>query len=150
VTSLLQFARSVGNTVGTAIFGSILTLRFAPEMQAALPDEIEAGLPDSVLALTQTPQALVDPAQSESLRAALAQAAPEATELVFAALRSGLAGSLQWVFLAAAFVFGLGMVASLFMREVPLVGKRGAAPVSAPSPDLARSGRTETPPALTA
>lgn len=151
VTSLLQFARSIGNTIGTAIFGSILTLRFAPEMQSALPDTVV--LPESVLALTQTPQALVNPAQADSLRAALAETAPEASELVFAALRTGLAESLHWVFLAAAFIFGSGLVACVFIREVPIVGKRSVGQVSAapsPAPDLARSGRRETPPALSA
>jgi hypothetical protein len=83
-------------------------------------------------------------------------ARPEAIELVFGALRSGLAGSLHWVFVAAACVFGSGALVTLFLREVPLVGRghhdveKASGPVSSPSPDPVRSGRTDSPPALTA
>jgi hypothetical protein len=155
VTSLLQFARSMGNTVGTAIFGSILTLRFVPELQAALPDEVAQVLPDEALALTQNPQALLDPAAADGLRSALAQVVlvvPDASNLVFDALRGGLAGSLHWVFLAAAGVFGSGFAATLFMREVSVGGpaEEPSVPVPAPAPDLARTGRTDSPPALSA
>jgi MFS family permease len=152
VTSLLQFFRSVGNTVGTAIFGSILTLRYAREVQSALPEELSNNLPESVLVLTQSPQALVDPTQAESLRLALAEAlpgSPGAADLVFGALRFGLAESLHWVFLAAALVFATGMIAVLFLREIPIVGDRRRVSAPSPSPDLARSGRTDSPPALT-
>jgi EmrB/QacA subfamily drug resistance transporter len=151
VTSLLQFARSIGNTMGTAIFGSILTLRFIPEMQAVLPDHVATALPDPVLAMIQNPQALLDPTAAATLGLALVQTfptTPEAGDLVFGALRGGLAGSLHWVFLSSAFVFGSGFLASLFLREVPIPG-RGLRTTSAPSPDLARSGRTDSPPALT-
>jgi hypothetical protein len=158
VTALLQFFRSVGNTIGTAIFGSILTLRFAPEVQSALPDDLAENLPDHVLAMTQSPQALVDPAQADQLRAAILDAmpaAPDAVDLMVGALRAGLAGSLHWVFLSAALVFASGMVATLFLREVPIVGARRptSAVSTSPSPsapDRARSGRTDSPPALTA
>jgi EmrB/QacA subfamily drug resistance transporter len=154
VTSLLQFARSIGNTMGTAIFGSILTLRFLPEMQAALPDRVATALPDPVLAMIQNPQALLDPTAAATLGLALVQTfptTPETGELVFGALRGGLAGSLHWVFLSSACVFGSGFLASLFLREVPIPGRglRGPASAPSPSPDLARSGRTDSPPALT-
>jgi hypothetical protein len=143
--------------MGTAVFGSILTLRFIPEMQAVLPPDLAAALPDEVIAMTQNPQALLDPAAAASLAIALGPTLvvlPDAADMVFAALRGGLAGSLHWVFLAGACVFGSGFVVSLFLREVP-IGGRGEQP-SAPSPspslspDLARSGRTDSPPALTA
>jgi EmrB/QacA subfamily drug resistance transporter len=151
VTALLQFFRSIGNTVGTAIFGSIMTLRFVPEMRSSLSSELSEALPEQAIALTRSPQALVDPNQASSLRLALLDAlpaSPDAVELVFSALRSGLAGSLQWVFFSAAVVFASGMIATLFLREVPLAGERKLA--TSPSADLARSGRPGAPPAVTA
>jgi hypothetical protein len=77
---------------------------------------------------------------------------PDASEMLFAALRGGLAGSLHWVFLAGACVFGSGLVVSLFLREVPIVGHddEANAPSGSPYPDPARGGRTDSPPALTA
>ena len=149
VTSLLQYARSMGNTLGTAIFGSILTLRFVPEVQAALPLDVAAILPGEILVMAENPQALLDPSAANALRAALADS-PAAAEAVVAALRGGLAGALQWVFLGAALVFGSGFVAVLFLHEVPLVGRGDRASAPAPASDRARSVRTDSPPALTA
>jgi EmrB/QacA subfamily drug resistance transporter len=154
VTSLLQFARSIGNTMGTAIFGSILTLRFIPEMQAVLPSRVASALPEPVQAMIENPQALLDPTAAASLGLALVQTfpgTPEAGDLVFGALRGGLAGSLHWVFLSSAFVFGSGFLASLFLHEVPIPGRgqRARSSAPSPSPDLARSARTDSPPALT-
>ena len=149
VTSLLQYSRSMGNTLGTAIFGSILTLRFVPEVQAALPLDIAAILPGEILAMAENPQALLDPSAANALRAALADS-PAAAEAVVAALREGLAGALQWVFLGAALVFGSGFLAVLFLHEVPLVGRGDRASAPAPASDRARSGRTDSPPASTA
>jgi hypothetical protein len=159
VTSLLQFSRSVGLTIGTAIFGSILTLRFAPEVRSALPDALAAILPGPVLALTQDPQAILDPESARALRVLVEHSLPSnplVADVVFNALRVGLAGSLHWVFLTAAGVFGAGLLVALFMRAVPLLGRgqvgtaSAPAPSPSPSPDLARSGRTGSPPALTA
>src|SRR5207302_2145020 len=42
VTSLTQFARSIGSTLGVAVFGSLLTNRFAPAFYAALPDSVKS------------------------------------------------------------------------------------------------------------
>src|SRR5437763_6814849 len=123
-------------------------------MQPVLPDRVATALPEPVLALIQNPQALLDPTAAATLGLALVQTfptTPENGDVVFGALRGGLAGSLHWVFLSSAFVFGSGFLASLFLREVPIPGRGARVTASAlsPSPDLARSGRTDSPPALT-
>jgi len=117
VTALLQFARSMGNTLGTAVFGSILSLRFLAETRAAIP---------SSLAI-HDPQALLSPDAAMALRLQLAEMfpnQPETVGLVLEGIRVGLAGSLHWVFLTATFVLATAFVAGLFMREVPLRGRR--------------------------
>jgi EmrB/QacA subfamily drug resistance transporter len=126
VTSLLQFARSMGNTLGTAVFGSILTLRFLPEMQSAVPTRLAARLDSAGLEAIRDPQALLNPASAVMLRTSIGQAfpdTPEAVDLVFSAIRAGLAGSLHWVFLGAALVLACGLLAALFMHEIPLRGR---------------------------
>jgi EmrB/QacA subfamily drug resistance transporter len=120
VTSLLQFARQMGNTIGTAIFGTVLTLRFLPEMQAALTPDIAPRLDAAMLEAIGDPQALLLPESAAALRQNLALALadrPEAVDLVFDAIRAGLAGALHWVFLAGAMVFGSGLIAALFLRD---------------------------------
>jgi MFS family permease len=124
VTSMLQFTRSMGSTLGTAVFGSILTLRFLPEMQAALP--VSLGLPLGLLEQIRDPQALLNPESAAALRERVAAESPAAVSVVLEAIRAGLAGSLQWVFLTSAGVLATALVACLFMREVPLRGRRSA------------------------
>ena len=127
VTALLQFFRSIGNTVGTAIFGSILTLRFVPEVRSSLSDDLSEALPEQAIVLALSPQALVDPNQADSLRPAIADtlpSSPEPSSWCSPPCAAGFAGSLHWVFLSAAVVFASGMVATLFLREVPLAGER--------------------------
>jgi len=125
VTALLQFARSMGNTLGTAVFGSILTLRFLPEMQAAVPAQLAARLDAASLESIRDPQALLNPASATALQLQIGKAfydLPDAVDLIFGAIRAGLAGSLHWVFLGAALVLFAGLVAALFLRELPLRG----------------------------
>jgi hypothetical protein len=122
VTSLLQFARQMGNTVGTAIFGTVLTLRFMPEMQAALPADIAPRVDAQLLETIGDPQALLVPEAATALRASLQVAfadRPDAVLAIFEAIRVGLAGALHWVFLSGAFVFASGVVFALFLRDTP-------------------------------
>ena len=126
VTALLQLARSMGNTLGTAVFGSVLTARFLPELQAAVPTELTSRLGGTGIESIRDPQALLDPAAGLALRDSLGlalQDMPGAVEIVFLAIRTGLAGSLHWVFLGASLVLLSALVASLFMHEIPLRGR---------------------------
>jgi hypothetical protein len=121
-TSLTQFARSMGATLGTAIFGTVLINRFQPALQHALPPQL-ASLPPQLLAQFQNPQALLNPAAAEQMRAAFAQLGPQGVQLYeafIAAIKIALASALHDVFLAGACVATLGVVNALFMREVPL------------------------------
>jgi EmrB/QacA subfamily drug resistance transporter len=126
VTALLQFARSMGNTLGTAVFGSVLTLRFLPEMQSAVPVQLAPQLGAAGLEMIRDPQALLNPSSAAALRSSIGKAfpdSPDAVALVFDAIRAGLAGSLHWVFLAAALVLLSALLAALFLRELPLRGR---------------------------
>src|SRR5581483_5100345 len=66
VTSLTQFARSIGSTLGAAVFGSLLANRFGPALHEALPPNVSAAIPADQLAQFQNPQVLLNPALSES------------------------------------------------------------------------------------
>ena len=50
VTALTQFARSIGSTLGVAIFGSLLNNEFGPAFQSAIPPEVRAMVPPDQLA----------------------------------------------------------------------------------------------------
>jgi EmrB/QacA subfamily drug resistance transporter len=115
VTSQVQFWRNVGATVGVSLLGAVLAQR--------LPQQIERqvttlDLPPAALGalgqLAGNAQALFDPGS-------LAQIPPQ----VLGAIRTALAASLHDVFLYAAVVVGGALVASVFLKDVPLRRRPG-------------------------
>jgi EmrB/QacA subfamily drug resistance transporter len=121
-TALNQFSRSMGSTLGAALFASLLIARFVPEVQAALPvGLLQEG--SGLATVVRDPQALLDPAAADALRASVVAAfptAPERSELVLDSIRAGLAAALQWVFAAAALISLGGLVGSLLWRDVSM------------------------------
>ena len=105
-TAALQFFRNVGNTVGIAIFGAVMTSGLATAIGGHLPpgmaeevgglDEIDAG-------------AALDPAATAGLP-------PEVLE----AIRAGLADRLQDVFLLGLPILAVVFLATLGIRHIPL------------------------------
>jgi MFS family permease len=135
-TSLTQFARSIGGTLGTALFGSLLINRFQPALQHALPAPL-AAMPPEQLAQFQNPQALLSPQAADAMRQGLAQLGPQGGQLfdmLIGSIKIALASSLHDVFLAGACVAALGVLNAMFMREVPLRQSNSVArPAATPS-----------------
>jgi hypothetical protein len=130
-TSLNQFCRSIGSTLGSAVFGSILVLRFVGSLHAALPEPVSAWLDSPAGSGVRDPQSVLNQSATEVLRDQIAQAfpvAPETADLVLAAIRDSLASALHLVFFIGACVMLAGLVGSLIWREVPM---RRARPASA-------------------
>lgn len=130
-TSSAQFFRSVGGSIGLAVFGSFMVRQFKDGMQANLPDEAFEKVPPQLLnQITSNPNALLSPESSGSLRDAFAATGESGAVLgnqVFAAIRESLAGSIGDVFFLAFAVVVVGVIATAFIREVPL-RKRGGPP----------------------
>ncbi|MBI3966650.1 MAG: MFS transporter [Chloroflexi bacterium] len=120
VTSLLQFCRSIGATIGSALLGSMLVSRFAPALRAAMPPELLAAIPPDRLAQLQNPQALLNPEAAASVRQSLGQLGGPGFEALVGAIRTALAASLQDVFLVGAVSMLIGVAITLFLKEVPL------------------------------
>ncbi len=121
VTSVTQFARSMGGTLGAAAFGSVLVSRFGPALQRAMPSDL--AISSDRLAQLADPQALLSPQALGAMRDALTQLAPgnpQASAALVNALRVALASSLHEVFLAGAFLATLAVAVTLLMKEVPL------------------------------
>ena len=126
VTSQIQFWRNIGGTVGTAILGSQLAHSFPVRIGEALaalpiPPQARAAIGQGV----GDPQALFDPAQAQRARAALP---PGVFDQVQMAVRTALAGALHDVFMYGFAVVAVGIVVSLFLREVPLRGRERRPP----------------------
>ncbi|MDQ6636651.1 MAG: MFS transporter [Candidatus Dormibacteraeota bacterium] len=126
-TSQVQFWRNLGGTVGTAVLGSVLANRLTDSIQkqvAALHLPPQFKLPTGQ-AGGSSPQALFDPNNLAHLRAALPPQAAPLFDQVIHATRLGLADTLHSLFLIAAAVVAIAVVASFFLREVPLKAAAG-------------------------
>ena len=127
-TSSAQFFRSVGGAIGLAVFGSYMVRQFKDGMQENLPDEVFETVPPKTLELiTNNPNALLNAESSNILREAFAasgEAGEALGEQVFGAIRESLAGSIGDVFFLSFIFVVLGVIATAFIREVPL-RKRG-------------------------
>jgi EmrB/QacA subfamily drug resistance transporter len=123
VTSLTQFARSIGGTLGTAIFGALLANQFAPGLAASLDGGVRSVVPPELLGQLQNPQILLNPQAAATLRQAFAALGPQGPQLydaVLGAVKVALAAALHDVFLAAALIMLSGATLTLFLREIPL------------------------------
>ena len=123
VTSLTQFSRSIGATLGAAIFGSLLANRFSPALHEALPPDVATVIPPERLAQLQNPQVLLNPQLSQGLRASLADLGPQgavAYDGLIGAIKIALASSLHELFLDGSLIVLVGVVVVLFLKEIPL------------------------------
>jgi EmrB/QacA subfamily drug resistance transporter len=123
VTSLTQFARSMGSTLGVALFGSLLTNEFTPAFHGALPANVTASVPPAVLSQFDNPQVLLSPELANALRQQVLNLGPQGAQLfdaLYGAIKIGLVGALHDVFFVGAVLGVLGVLVTLLLREVPL------------------------------
>ena len=121
VSAGLQFFRSIGATIGLAVFGTILNNRFASSLQASLSPQLKA-LTGSGLQLNN-PQVLLSDQARAQLSASFDKLGPQGHSLFATfmdSVRQSLATAIASVFLLAMFVSVVAFVAVLFLKEVPL------------------------------
>ena len=121
VTSATQFYRSIGGTLGLAVFGAVMAGRFAEGVAATVPAAVTQAVPPELLSrLRDNPQALVNPEAMTELREAVTRAAggdPGLVDRLVDGLRESLASAIGDVFLMSAIVLAVAVVAALFLRE---------------------------------
>jgi len=105
-TSATQLSRSIGAAVGLAVLGTILSQGMISALPKYLPPGAAARLN---LSGASSAGALFDPSQLAHLPSAIA-----------IAIRHGLADALHPVFLAGVPILLVALIATLFIREVPL------------------------------
>jgi EmrB/QacA subfamily drug resistance transporter len=123
-TSLVAFSRSIGGSIGVAIFGSVMTNRFITEFLGRLPEAIRSMIPPDFLAsVSHSAQALISPQAQSQLQAMFSQLGPQAAavyEQTIQYLRLSLNSALSWVFLVGAAITAVSFVINLFLKEIPL------------------------------
>ena len=123
VTGGLQFFRSIGGTVGMAIFGTILNNQFRTAMLQNLPAPLQKLTHGKGAALLDNPQVLLSESARTKIQAAFARFGPQ-SEKLFAQFMDAVRHSLQMaisdIFVLATIVGVAGLIVVLFLREDPL------------------------------
>jgi EmrB/QacA subfamily drug resistance transporter len=108
-TSTTQLSRSLGATLGTAIFGTIMTNGMKTEIPKHLPPQALQGPQAAELSDGSGVGAVLDPNTLGQL--------PDA---VATGIREGLAAAMHPVFVAGLPIIATAFVATLFIKELPL------------------------------
>jgi EmrB/QacA subfamily drug resistance transporter len=121
-TSLNQFARSVGGTIGVAIMGSILTRRLSDELASGLPPRVSAEAPPQLLDALTNPRILLDDdalnrLRDEGFSGVFGADGPALFAQTIDSMKDGLATSITEVFFFASMLALASVVISLFLRE---------------------------------
>jgi EmrB/QacA subfamily drug resistance transporter len=122
-TSMVQFVRSIGGTLGIALFGSVLAAGFSPAFRQALPVDTAAEVSAERLSTLADAQLYMTSAGAKQLDAVLTAFGLH-TEAIASAIRqaarTALAASLQNVFEITLALLLAAAVLALFLREIPL------------------------------
>jgi EmrB/QacA subfamily drug resistance transporter len=115
-TASTAFFRSIGSTMGVAIFGSVLLTSYHDDLTKGIP----ADTPAASLKLFSNPLLLGQ--MHDKLDAAFGQspAGVHLLQMLLANVRIGLLHGLQRIFLASAVIMTLAIVLHIALRDVPL------------------------------
>jgi EmrB/QacA subfamily drug resistance transporter len=123
VTAGLQFFRSIGSTVGLAVFGSLLNSRFSSALASNLPAPLKALDRGPAAKTFGNPQVLLSAGARTQLSARLSHAGPQGHALFESfmnAVRQALSTSISGLFLLGVMLMIAGLVVVVFLKEVPL------------------------------
>jgi EmrB/QacA subfamily drug resistance transporter len=115
-TASTAFFRSIGSTMGVAIFGSVLLTSYHHDLTTGIPP----GTPPGALKLFSNPLRLSQ--MRDKLDAIFGQSASgrHLLQMLLANVRTGLLHGLQRVFFASAVIMTLAVILHLLLRDVPL------------------------------
>jgi EmrB/QacA subfamily drug resistance transporter len=125
-TASSTFFRSIGSTVGVAIFGSLLLTNYHRDFASAVP----RGVPQEAMSAFSNP--LLLPQMRPQLEATFShyENGSHLLETLYASVGTALLGGIQWIFLISAVLMGGLFFLNLMIKDVPL--RHGPPPPSAP------------------
>lgn len=122
-TSSTLFFRSIGGTIGIAVFGTLMTTQVSANLKGALPADIQTRVPDELLARLEEPQILLSPSAMEKVRSGfdlLGADGPRLFQETVSSMRGVLGDALGEVFFLGLIVAVIAFFVSLLLKELPL------------------------------
>jgi hypothetical protein len=125
-TASATFFRSIGSTVGVAIFGSLLLTNYHDHFAKTAP----AGIPQQEMTAFSNP--LLLPQMRPQLDATFAHYnnGPHILQTLYANVGTALLGGLQSIFLISAILMGAVLLMNLILKDTPL--RHGPPPAAEP------------------
>jgi hypothetical protein len=127
-TSNTNFFRGLGGSVGLSVLGSVMNARFSGYFMDILPEPARTSVQlESLKALVNNPQALVNAGAAQQLQVVAMQAGPEASHVadqLLSTLRNALCTAITEVFLISFAIVAAAMVMVFFLKEIPLRRQR--------------------------
>jgi hypothetical protein len=139
VTSATTFFRSIGGTVGVAVFGTIVNNRFASEYQTHLPAQIKSNPQFGAFLANISPQALISPETIAAIRAQLQSLKLPAAQIdqtiaaITAPIKPALGAATTEAFLIGSIVLAVSTLVVAFIPEIALRRRTARAAASAES-----------------
>ncbi len=126
-TAALTFFRQIGGTIALAAMGSVMTAAYLPAFHNALPAGILYALPAQYLTAFNNPQILLSPDALAQIQAHAMAMGPQAVTMlhqIIEAVKIGLTQGIHNVFLLSLGLMIVGLIATFFLKEIPLKGGR--------------------------
>jgi EmrB/QacA subfamily drug resistance transporter len=126
VTSATTFFRSIGGTIGVAVFGTVVNNRFASEYQAQLPAQLKSSPQIGAFLANISPQALISPDTITAIRAQLQSLKLPAAQIdqtlaaITAPIKPALGAATTEAFLLGAIVLAISTLFVVFIPEIAL------------------------------
>ena len=125
-TATSTFFRSIGSTVGVAIFGSLLLTNYHHDFASAVPK----GIPQEAMSAFSNPLLLPELRPQLEEMFSHYENGPHLLETMYSSVGTALLGGIEWIFLiSAALMVGLFFL-NLLIKDVPL--RHGPAPPPEP------------------
>jgi len=122
-TATSQFFRSIGSTIGVAVFGTALLGVYHQQLAASLP----ADTPAAVRQMVDNPLQMTGERGAVARQLGKVPSAPMSAP-VASVVRASLAAGMQRIFTWAAMVMALSVVLNSFLPELPLRSRADHAP----------------------
>ena len=122
-TASTQFFRSIGSTLGVAIFGSMMLTIYKHDFAAGVP----AGTPQLALKPFSNPLLLAQIRPTLETAFARYPGGANLLHVLFADVRTSLIHGLRVIFLVGAIIMTAAVLLNIILREIPLRGHAKAA-----------------------
>ena len=116
VTSSVMFFRNIGSTIGSAIFGVIMT----NSLSSSFAKLDMHHLPNSVRSMLENTQIISNAKAVAAIRTKVPQAYLNYFDGVYLQAKEALANSIHSVFLFCVGIAAVGLICALFLREAPV------------------------------